>query len=99
MKITTIKYSMTRQITAFHPANFEIEANITEDEDPAECARALQELVIRILYKDKALERDSLIKQLCNSDKPDVIAPAKIADPIKPITNSQANGFDDDLPF
>ncbi len=58
---------MTRQIQQFHPANFEISADITEGENEQEAANELRRLVIRVLYKDKPIERDSLIKQLCDS--------------------------------
>ncbi len=78
MKIRTITYSQTRQIKDYHPANFSLSCDITDDEDAMEAGRALQELTIRILYKDRPIERDSLIKQLCHSDaKSEIKKPAK----------------------
>ena len=64
MIIKKISYSITRQISAFHPTNFSIEADLVEGETPEEASKILQTLAIRILYRDKAAERDALIKTL-----------------------------------
>ncbi len=68
MKITKIEYSMTRQITNFHPASYTISADLAEGDDVEKCCKELQEMTIRVLYKDSVVMRDSLIKQLCGSN-------------------------------
>ncbi len=90
MKIKSITYSMTRQVTNFHPASFEISADVLEGENEQEVARELQRLTIRILYKDRPIERDSLIKQLCDSDNKTKIAINK--------TKDEENDFPDFAP-
>lgn len=65
MKITKIKFALTRQVTNFHPMSFEIEADLSPNEDPATCMNNLQEYGIRVAYKDSPANRDSLIKALC----------------------------------
>lgn len=68
MKIKSIEYSMTRQVTNFHPASYTISADLSDGDDLQKCCKELQEMTIRVLYKDSPVMRDSLIKQLCGTE-------------------------------
>ncbi len=73
MKIKEITVSHTRQVTSFHPYNISMTATIKEDEDVSLAENTVHELILRILYKDRPIERDSLIKQLCHSTPPPIV--------------------------
>ncbi len=66
MKITKVTYHMVRQLRQYEPASFTLEAEVFDGEDPSVAALALQELTIRLLFKDSPQMRDSLLKQLCD---------------------------------
>lgn len=71
LKITSVTCSMTRQVQAYSPAQFSMQAEVPEGADPEMVARELQRLVIRVLYKDTAKVRDALIEQIvdCGQNK------------------------------
>ena len=85
-------YSHTRQVTQYHPATFCIEAEIDPTQDPIQCAKALQELVIKVLYKDDAKQREHLINSLVY---PEGKTPKELNNEDSPISKEEEN----DLPF
>jgi hypothetical protein len=64
MQITQVSYSHTRQVEPYHPISFHMTANLIEGEDPDKAAAMLQELVIRVLYRNAPQMRDELIAKL-----------------------------------
>lgn len=68
MKIITIKCEHTRQVYKFQPVKFELTAQLEEGDDPVRMASELQEIVLRVIYKDNPKLRDLVISQLLNEE-------------------------------
>lgn len=102
MKIITIKCEHTRQVIAFNPVRFEIGATLTDGEDPIRAAKELQRLVLQITYKDRPIERDSLIRKLvdCEPKVENKQALNNLKSNIKPMQQNEdfLNQKSDDFP-
>ena len=76
MKITEIIVTQKRQVRPYEPVTYQIKAHIEDHEDPELASKHLHALTIRILYRDKPQERDSLIKALVGEQYvPDSVPP------------------------
>jgi hypothetical protein len=80
LKITKVSYSMTRQVTSFHPAVYSMEAEVSEGQTAEQVALELQKMVIKVLYRDQQKQRDMLIESLCHPPKVDNSPQAKSPD-------------------
>lgn len=87
MKVKTITCEHTRQVKPFEPVRFAITAEIGEGENPIEAAKKLQELVLMVIYKDDAKQRDHLLQSLIY----DTVAPVTRT-PNAPINGKPLNG-------
>jgi len=88
MIIKTISCSMTRQVQAYQPATFSMQAELADGEDPQAAAKELQRLVIKVLYKDSQILRDELISKLV-----DCVTPSKTSNTKAIVTTPQTPNF------
>ena len=86
MKIKSITCQHTRQVKQFEPAVFSMTADITEDEDPMIAAKQVQDIVIRVLYKDDITQRDKLLHQLVGELSTNTINTKTVKEPV--LTNN-----------
>lgn len=71
MKITTVTIQHTRQVRQYEPVVVSMTAEIKEGEDVMTASKAVQELVLRVAYKDDPKQRDFLIQSLVHANKGD----------------------------
>lgn len=73
LKIRKIGFTLTRQVVQYQPLVCSIEAELDDNDDPNEVAKALKRAVISVVYSDMPDERNKMIARLVGKDESPVI--------------------------
>lgn len=68
LKIRKIGFTLTRQVVQYQPLVCSIEAELDDNDDPNEVAKALKRAVISVVYSDMPEERNKMITRLVGTD-------------------------------